>query len=89
MMEKVLAILILVIWLVVKGRGLWYPVLAKILGALKPSFMDCVNAFQPVAALGMGYFTLQILGYVIDCYWGNEEPQKNPLKLFLFVSDWY
>ena len=79
---------ILVIWLVIKGRGLWYPVLAKILTALKPSFMEGINGFQPVAALGMGYFTLQIVGYVIDCYWENEEPQKNPLKLFLFVG-WF
>lgn len=38
------------------------------------------------AALGMGYYTLQIIGYSIDCYWGNVKAQKNFLKLFLFTS---
>ena len=31
----------------------------------------------------MGYYTLQVLGYIIDCYWENVIPQKNPFKLFL------
>lgn len=39
-----------------------------------------------VAALGMGYYTLQIIGYTIDCYWGIAKAQKNPLKLLLFTS---
>lgn len=39
-----------------------------------------------VAALGMGYYTLQIIGYTIDCYWGAAKAQKNPLKLLLFMS---
>lgn len=38
-----------------------------------------------VAALGMGYYTLQIIGYTIDCYWGTVRAQKNPLKLLLFT----
>ena len=76
---------ILLIWFVVKGRGLWYPILAKLLAVTKPSFAAELDGFQIVAALGMGYFTLQVLGYIIDCYWGNLEPQRNPLKLFLFV----
>lgn len=36
--------------------------------------------------LGVGYFTLQITGYIIDCYWGIVEPQRNYLKLLLFSS---
>lgn len=38
------------------------------------------------AALGMGYYTLQIIGYTIDCYWGISKAQTNPLKLLLFTS---
>ena len=39
-----------------------------------------------VAALGMGYYTLQIIGYTIDCCWGIAKVQTNPLKLLLFTS---
>ena len=34
----------------------------------------------------MGYYTLQVLGYIIDCYWENVIPQKNPFKLFSFCG---
>lgn len=83
----VLAIaVILLIWFVVKGRGLWLPIALRTIGRIRPAFVDRLSGIQIVAALGMGYFTLQILGYIIDCYWENIEPQKNPLKLFLFVA---
>lgn len=39
-----------------------------------------------VAALGMGYYTLQLIGYTIDCCWGTARAQANPLKLLLFTS---
>lgn len=79
-------VVILLIWFVVKGRGLWFPVALRTIGRLHPYFVERLGGIQIIAALGMGYFTLQILGYIIDCYWENIEPQKNPLKLFLFVS---
>lgn len=70
---------IVMIWFVVKGTGLWLPLAVRIF----PSAGE--YATRIIAALGMGYFTLQILGYLIDCYWGSINPQNNPLKLFLFV----
>ncbi len=79
-------VLILFVWFVVKGRGLWLPIVLRTVGKINPSFTERLSGVQIVAALGMGYFTLQILGYIIDCYWGNIEAQKNPLKLFLFVA---
>lgn len=79
-------ITILLIWFVVKGRGLWLPVVSRTIGRISPSVVSELRGIQIGAALGMGYFTLQILGYVIDCYWENIEPQKNLLKLFLFVA---
>ncbi len=39
-----------------------------------------------IAALGMGYYTLQLIGYTLDCYWDTIEVQRNPLKLLLFAS---
>lgn len=61
------------LWFVFKGTGLWLPLFSKT--AVMPYF----------AALGMGYYTLQVIGYILDCYWESVEPQKNPLKLLLFV----
>lgn len=40
-----------------------------------------------LAPLAVSYYTLQILSYLLDCYWRNDfQPEKNPLKLFLFAS---
>ncbi len=33
----------------------------------------------------MGYYTAQVIGYILDVYWDNIKPQHNPFKLFLFV----
>lgn len=71
------------LWFVFKGRNLWIYLL---LGLEKYNLqIEAISNMQLVAALGMGYYTLQIMGYIIDCYWGNIKPQKNLLKLFLFV----
>ncbi len=61
------------LWFVLKGTGLWMPFFPKI--TVMPLF----------AALGMGYYTLQMIGYILDCYWKSIQPQKNPLKLLLFA----
>ncbi len=38
-----------------------------------------------LASLGISFYTLQIVGYLADCYWGIAEPQRNPGKLALFT----
>ena len=63
------------IWFVLKGGSFW-----TIGGHFFEGLSDSL-----VAALGMGYYTAQVIGYILDCYWGISAPQKNPLKLFLFV----
>lgn len=40
------------------------------------------------ASLGVSYYTLQIVGYLLDCYWGVQVPQRNPFKFLLF-SCWF
>lgn len=79
-------ILILLMWFVLKGYGLWYPVCKRFLPGGSGSIMDSLSSVQLVAAMGMGYYTLQVLGYMIECFWGNVEPQRNPFKLLLFVA---
>ena len=74
------------IWFVIKGRGLWAFFLGRLASHVSTPYIDTMLGMQFVAALGMGYYTLQVLGYIIDCYWENIKPQKNPFKLFLFVS---
>ncbi|MBE5852398.1 MAG: MBOAT family protein [Lachnospiraceae bacterium] len=77
---------LLLIWFVIKGYGLWYPVCIRVIPLISTSLMNKIDSFQIVAAMGMGYYTLQILGYIIECYWGNIQPQQNPFKLLLFVA---
>lgn len=74
---SVAAVLINVgLWFTLKGYDLWGGVI---------SITDDVKSNVLIASLGMGYYTLQIIGYILDCYWENTKPQKNILKLFLFV----
>ncbi len=77
----VAVVLIVLTWFIVKGRGLWEIVLIKLNGGTSP-----IQDIRFIAALGMGYYTLQLTGYVVDCYWESIKPQKNPLKLFLFTA---
>lgn len=71
------------LWFVLRGTELWLPFISCIR-------VDLLNAdIQPttqlLASLGMSYYTLQAMSYIIDCYWGNISPQKNPFKLLLFL----
>lgn len=61
------------LWFVLKGAGLWSPLFPR------------MSAMPFIAAMGMGYYTLQVIGYILDCCWKSVKPQKNPLKLLLFV----
>lgn len=73
------------IWFVLKGDGLWRGFAYNLFSHIYIGKMDSFINLQLIAALGMGYYTLQIIGYIIDCYWENVEPQKNPFKLLLFT----
>ena len=72
------------IWFVFKGSEFWMCGIRLLDQVFHTSWAETLNV-QLVAALGMGYYTLQVMGYVLDCAWGLIEPQRNPFKLFLFV----
>ena len=39
-----------------------------------------------LAPIGISYYTLTLIGYVLDVYWGTEHAEMNPLKFILFVG---
>ncbi len=43
-----------------------------------------VPEIAPLA--GISFYTFQIISYIVDCYWGKVEPQKNFFKLLLYIS---
>jgi len=71
------------IWFLLKGYGFWV-LGGSMIHAVIPSFPQ-LHALPIIASLGMGYYTAQVIGYILDCYWEICTPQKNILKLFLFV----
>jgi len=71
------------VWFLLKGSSFW----VILSGALHASNSG-IPALQPLpiaAAMGMGYYTAQVIGYILDVLWGTVQAQRNPLKLFLFV----
>ncbi|MCH5249906.1 MAG: MBOAT family protein [Lachnospiraceae bacterium] len=72
------------LWFLLKGSAFWI-VSSIVLHRLVPVF-PVLSPLPFAGALGMGYYTAQAIGYIMDCYWENIEPQRNFLKLFLFVS---
>lgn len=73
----------LVLWFVLKGSDI-YTTLGNHL--LANTTRGSVTAINIPAALGMSYYTAQVISYILDCHWKTAKPQKNPLKLFLFIT---
>lgn len=50
------------------------------------SVLLCVKVSSFIAPLGISYFSLQAIGYMLDVYKGKEKAQKNLLKTGLFLG---
>ena len=62
------------------------PVFMVIRVAILLSLLIGYKYFLKVAfPLGMSFFTLQAIAYVIDVYKGKTEAEKNPLKMLLYI----
>ncbi len=44
------------------------------------------DTYQIIVPLGISFYTFQAVGYLLDVYWENVEPEKNYFKVLLFVS---
>lgn len=44
------------------------------------------DTFRLIVPLGISFYTFQAVGYLLDVYWENVEPEQNYLKVLLFVS---
>lgn len=44
------------------------------------------NTLNVIIPLGISYYTLQTVGYIVDVYWNNVKAEKNYFKVLLFVS---
>lgn len=53
---------------------------------LKLFHIEGLNRLGLLAPLGISYYTLQVIGYALDVYKGKAVPEKNPLKVLLFVT---
>ena len=58
---------------------------AAILLVLKYSDFVVPSAPHFMVPIGISFYTLQAIGYLLDVYWKHIEAEKNPAKLMLFM----
>lgn len=47
--------------------------------------LEQIPLFAFAAPLAISFYTLSLLSYLLDCYWGMAKPFKNPCKLLLYT----
>lgn len=61
----------------------------KYSGFIMTNINSIFSADLPVPEIvkmaGISFYTFQVISYIVDCYWGKVEPQKNFFKLLLYV----
>lgn len=78
----------------VLGAGLVFNIgmiaVIKYSGFIMTNLNSLFNSSLPVPNIaplaGISFYTFQIISYIVDCYWGKVEPQKNFFNLLLYIS---
>lgn len=71
------------LWFLLKGSSFWIAG-SKVIRLFIPQ-IPVLTAFPILGAMGMAYYTSQVIGYILDIHWGNSRGQENFFKLLLFV----
>ena len=58
----------------------------KIMIAFASIFHGEILSFPVIIPLGISYYTFAAIGYMADVYWKKDEAERNPLKLFLYLT---
>ena len=72
--------------LIPKRRWLMWVGVALNTGVLLFIKLQPLTHLQFISVLGISYFTLQIIAYLVDIYKGKQLPEKNFLRYALFVT---
>ena len=62
------------------------PLLISKMGTLLCNVVLHTRAPQWIVPLGLSFYSLQMVAYLVDVYKGKADPQKNFFKYYLFVS---
>ena len=72
--------------LLILGYFKYYNFLAEVLNPLLRGFDIALPAIQVTLPIGISFYTFQALSYVVDVYRGENQAQKNPLNMMLYIS---
>ena len=69
-----------------RGRGF-----LAMAGVVIPAFLmiylkDILQSDSFMVPIGISYYSLVLIGYVMDTYWGTAESEKNPLRFLSFTT---
>lgn len=55
------------------------------IGLVNNLFRQDFSLLDVESPVGISYFSLIMIGYIVDVYWSTNEAEKNPLKVLLFM----
>lgn len=62
------------------------PLIVSKLGALFANITHRSASISWIVPLGLSFYTMQMIAYLVDIYRGQTAPEKNVLKYYLFIS---
>lgn len=71
------------LWFFLKGSSFWN-LGTRMIHRVVPA-MPVLGPLPVAGAMGMGYYTAQVIAYIMDCYWENCVPHKNFFKVLLLT----
>lgn len=76
-------ILVALVMILLKDLSFFKDIVKAVCKLLNIAYKDSASFFSP---LGISYYSLSFIGYMLDVYWGSCKSEKNPLKFFTFAG---